>query len=825
MENDSVFGIEPEQLNELLSLGEDEPENSVVQEKSSDLMDAFVEQPGGWVGSYKLLSVLGEGGMGIVYLAEQTEPVKRQVALKVIKPGMDSKRVITRFEAEKQALALMQHPHIAGVYDAGLTLTGRPYFVMEYVKGTPITDYCDFHKLTIKDRLRLFQQICHAVQHAHQKGIIHRDIKPSNILVSMENEKAIPKIIDFGVAKATGKPLTEQTLATEDSQLLGTPEYMSPEQADMATEDIDTRSDVYSLGILLYMLLTGVLPFDPGKLRDSGIENIRRTIRQTDPKTPSTRLTKLGEEAEKIAQNRRTEISTLTRHLRKELEWIPLKAMRKERSERYRSASELADDIEYYLTGKPLIAGPPTSYYLVRKFLRRHAVLSAAVLAVVVTLSLGLAATMAMYLRAERQARISQNVSDFLVIDVLGAESFSDGQEFSPEYFLNSSADKLERKFGDEPLIEARIRIVLGKRYRDVGKPELAIEQLERAYKIYLQHLGPEDKVTIGTAKGLHHVYRENERYEDALQLVSKQLEISRRVYGETFNRVPLFMNNIVVLYMNLGMYKEAEKQIEKVLEHCERFESRFRDFAKHSAKMYRGQNYLAQGNYKKAEHVLQEVLPLFQKTEPFRSSAWTCERVLSEVYRAQGDYEKAQQLCETVYNTMRQEISNDHPETLRTMCSLGRILTDQGLFDRADELLKDALAGQLRRHGQKREDTLTSKHAIAVLLTKQGKTDEAETLFAEILEQRKRKLKGNHPSILWTLNDFGVLRREQKRYEEAESLLLEAVEGRCLKLGDTHPDTLESMNNLIALYEAWNKPEDAQQWRAKLPQTEATTE
>ena len=214
MENDSVFGIEPEQLNELLSLGEDEPDSSVVQEKTSVPMDAFVEQPGSWVGSYKLLSVLGEGGMGIVYLAEQEEPVRRQVALKVIKPGMDSKRVIARFEAEKQALALMQYPNIAGVYDAGLTLTGRPYFVMEYVKGTPITDYCDHYKLTINERLELFQQVCQAVQHAHQKGIIHRDIKPSNILVSVENDQPIPKIIDFGFAKATGKPLTEQTLAT-----------------------------------------------------------------------------------------------------------------------------------------------------------------------------------------------------------------------------------------------------------------------------------------------------------------------------------------------------------------------------------------------------------------------------------------------------------------------------------------------------------------------------------------------------------------------------------------------------------------------------------
>ncbi|MFC1793443.1 serine/threonine protein kinase, partial [Planctomycetota bacterium] len=280
----SIFGAKPNNLDRLLrfALEPPEEENQAVQTAS---LDTLIEKPGGRIDKYKLLRILGEGGMGIVYLAQQEEPVRRQVALKVIKPGMDSKRVIARFEAEKQALALMQHPHIAGVYDAGLTLTGRPYFVMEYIKGTPITDYCDYHKLTIEDRLGLFVQVCQAVQHAHQKGIIHRDIKPSNILVSVENDRAIPKIIDFGVAKATGKPLTERTFQTEDTQLLGTPEYMSPEQADMATEDVDTRSDVYSLGVLLYVLLTGVLPFDSETLRDSGIENIRKTIRETDPKT------------------------------------------------------------------------------------------------------------------------------------------------------------------------------------------------------------------------------------------------------------------------------------------------------------------------------------------------------------------------------------------------------------------------------------------------------------------------------------------------------------------------------------------------------------
>ena len=437
MENESVFGVEPEQLNELLSLGDDLDGSAAQDEKSpssqsrhsddkskspgqSASVDTFIEQPGSWIGPYKLLSVLGEGGMGIAYLAEQKQPMWRQVAVKVIKPGMDSRRVVSRFEAERQALALLDHPNIAHVYDAGTTELGRPYFVMEYIKGLSITDYCDHHKLTIEDRLGLFLQICQAVHHAHQKGIIHRDIKPSNILVSVENNRPVPKIIDFGVAKATGRPLTERTVFTEDSLLLGTPEYMSPEQVDMAKEDIDTRSDVYSLGVLLYVLLTGVLPFESDTLRKGGIDQIRRTIRETDPKTPSTRLTSLGEEAKKVAQSRRTEIATLAKKLHKELEWIPLKAMRKERAERYRSASEFVDDIENYLKGAPLIAGPPSAVYRLKKLILRNRALIIGIAAVMAVLIAGIIVSTLFAIKAQREAKVSQSMTDFFQSGAIG---------------------------------------------------------------------------------------------------------------------------------------------------------------------------------------------------------------------------------------------------------------------------------------------------------------------------------------------------------------------------------------------------------------------
>jgi len=369
------------------------------------LDNAFkIEGPGTAIGRYELLELIGEGGMGLVYLAEQKEPVKRRVALKIIKPGMDSKQVIARFEAERQALALLDHPNIAHIFDADTTETGRPYFVMEYVKGMSITRYCDERKLNIEQRLRLFEQVCEAVHHAHQKGIIHRDIKPSNILVSVHGDRAVPKIIDFGIAKAITQPLTDKTFVTFQGQLLGTPEYMSPEQVDLATQDIDTRSDIYSLGVVLYELLAGVLPFERESFERAGFAEIQQMVREQEPASPSIRLTHLGEKAKTIAASRGTQVIALARRLHRELEWIPLKAMRKDRCRRYKSASEMADDTRNYLDGNPLIAGPETAIYRMEKFVHKHAGSVATVALVAVAILLGLLISTAMYIRAE-QAR------------------------------------------------------------------------------------------------------------------------------------------------------------------------------------------------------------------------------------------------------------------------------------------------------------------------------------------------------------------------------------------------------------------------------------
>jgi len=354
------------------------------------------EGPGTVIGRYKLLEKVGEGGFGVVYMADQTKPISRRVALKIIKLGMDTKEVIARFEAERQALAMMEHPNIAKVLDAGATDTGRSYFVMELVKGIPITEYCDNNNLDTRQRLELFISVCKAIQHAHQKGIIHRDLKPSNVMITLHDGKPVPKVIDFGIAKATGQRLTEKTLFTRFAQMVGTPEYMSPEQAEFSGLDVDTRSDIYSLGVLLYQLLTGVTPFDGEKLREAGYVEMQRIIREDDPDKPSTRLSTMGEALTDVAKHRRVAPEALRKLIRGDLDWIVMKTLEKDRTRRYETASELATDIERHLADELVSAGPPSAGYRLRKFIRRNRVAVMTGLLIAATL-LAAAVVSAMY--------------------------------------------------------------------------------------------------------------------------------------------------------------------------------------------------------------------------------------------------------------------------------------------------------------------------------------------------------------------------------------------------------------------------------------------
>jgi serine/threonine protein kinase/lipopolysaccharide biosynthesis regulator YciM len=760
-----VFGLDPDQLDELLSIGSDgidvsgpeskklpsvgniaQDERSGVPNPSAPLV-TFVEPPGTRIGQYKLLHVLGEGGMGIVYLTEQERPIKRTVALKIIKPGMDSKRIVARFEAERQALALLDHPNIAHVYDAGATENGRPYFAMEYVEGLPITEHCDYHKLTIGERLNLFLHVCHAVQHAHQKGIIHRDIKPSNILVSTRNEKPVPKIIDFGVAKAISQPLTEKTLFTYQGQLFGTPEYMSPEQADMANENIDTRSDVYSLGVLLYVLLTGVLPFDSANLRKGGVERIRRIIREMDPKTPSTRLTTLGEKAKKVAECRRTAVAALTRCLHKELEWIPLKAMCKERAERYQSASELADDIENYLKGAALIAGPPSTLYWLTKFVRRNLALVTGIAAVLVVLVGGIIVSTVFAFgqararaEAEQQETVARAVSDFLTtVLVPSASPFDPVGRQAAQSFVQIASESLKAKSSDMPLVEAAIRSALGNAYRMLGDLETCEQYLEHALQVQQQLLGQEHPDTLNTMHFLVRLRVNQARCDEAETLAVKTLETRRRVIG--------------------------------------------------------------------AEHP-DTLISMFEL-------AW--------VYRDRGRYDKAEPLFIETLERMRRVLGEEHIETTTTMLSLGQMYIRQARYDEAERFLTEVWKIRLRTRGE--PSALNAMGDLGRLYRYQGRYDEAEAMLLKVLEAEHRVLGEEHWLTIYAMGYLAEVYRDLGRYDEAEPLLLKALDAGRRVFGENHPVPLEYLNNLIDLYEAWDKPQKAAQWRAKLPQVEISEE
>jgi serine/threonine protein kinase len=470
------------------------------------------EQPvfeglGDRIGPYRLMEQIGEGGMGLVFVAEQVQPVRRRVALKLIKPGMDSRAIIARFEAERQALALMDHPNIATVLDAGTTRSGRPYFVMELVKGVPITEFCDHNRLPPRARLGLFVSVCQAVQHAHQKGIIHRDVKPSNVLVTMHEGSPVVKMIDFGVAKAIGQRLTEKTLYTAFTQMVGTPLYMSPEQAGISGLDVDTRTDIYALGVLLYELLTGTTPFEVERLRQASFDEIRRIIREEEPPKPSTRISTLGPAAATVSAGRQSDPKKLCRLLLGELDWIAMKAIEKDRDRRYESASAIAADVQRYLDDEPVLACPPSRRYRLRKFTRRYKAALVTAGLVVTALLAGTAVatwqsvramramsgTVVEKQRADEQAAIATSVTKYLQ-QMLGSvqPQAGKGRDYTVRQLLDDYADDLEKQLPNEPEVEATLQATLGRAYASLGQHTKARKHLMRALVLRRSVFGEE---------------------------------------------------------------------------------------------------------------------------------------------------------------------------------------------------------------------------------------------------------------------------------------------------------------------------------------------
>lgn len=760
----------------------------------------FAEELGGRIGPYKLLSVLGEGGFGLVYLAEQVEPIRRHVALKIIKPGMDSKQIITRFETERETLAVLDHPNIAHIFEAGTTETHRPYFVMEYVKGVPITEYCDSQKLTIHDRLRLFLQVCDAIQYAHEKGIIHRDIKPSNVLVTTGREKGVPIIIDFGVAKATAQMLSGHTRYTAQGQMIGTPEYMSPEQATMGVQEVDTRSDIYSLGVLLYEMLSGVLPFRSEDLHNVGPTELQKTILETEPPRPSTRLTELKDESKQLAQDRSTNLNTLVKTLRNELEWIPLKAIRKERIRRYRSVSELADDIRHYLDGKPLIAGPESALYRARKFFERNTVLVSSVGIVLVLLIAGIVVSTilaAKYSKARTDAVLAAQEVKSQKAEAekqanLAIQNEQDAKRAAAEAIKAKADADEQRKMALEALDQAR---------RDQQEKEKALNEANRAGReaIFQQKLAEER-----TAEALNLRLQAEEAKAEA-EASQREAERQAKLAQGTLD----FLNASFFAIVDQIKSKGEGVTIRDVLDAASarlNASAEGEPLVEASLRTTIGNTYLKLGVYQAAEPHLERALKL--RTETLGSEdpqTLVAKHNLASLYAEQNRGKEAKELMLETLAAKRRVFGEDHSETLSTMNNLASLYMADGLqqdWREAEQLLTTILAVRRSKLGEKDAGTLRSMGNLASFYQYRGRSKEAEELYKQALEGQITILGEEHPDTLTTKNNLGFLLYEQGELEVAESLLLAAVEGRTHNQGADHPETATSMYNLGLIYQ-----------------------
>jgi tetratricopeptide (TPR) repeat protein len=652
------------------------------------------------------------------------------VALKIIKPGMDTREVIARFESERQALAIMDHPNIARVLDAGTTggepgsvNSGSPYFVMELVKGVRITEFCDKNHMPAEARLKLFVDVCHAIQHAHHKGIIHRDIKPSNVMITLHDGVPVVKVIDFGVAKATSQKLTEKTLFTAYGQMIGTPAYMSPEQAEMSGLDIDTRSDVYSLGVLLYELLTGTTPLDSKRLREAGLTEVQRLIREEEAPRPSTRLSSLGNSATILAGNRATDPKKLSRLLAGDLDWIVMKAVDKDRNRRYDTPGGFAEDIERYLRREAILARPPSAAYKLKKFAQRNraAVLTAAVViaallagtaiaiwqAVVATRAQQEALTAAAAEKEAKETAEARETETKAVLDFVENKVFAAarpenqggglGNKVTLRKAVEAALPFVETSFTDQPLIEARLRMTLGSSFWYLGEPKVAAEQFQTARVLYTRYRGPDHPDTLKSMNGLANSYSDLGRHADALKLNEETLALQKAKLGNDHPHTLASMNNVARCYADLGRYAEALK-------------------------------------------LLEETLAL-----------------------------------------MKAKLGPAHPHTLQSMNNLARSYADFGRHADALKLHEETLALRKVKLGPDHPDTLWSMNNVAQSYADLGRYADALKLHEETLALRKAKLDPDHRDTLWSMNNVARSYADLGRHADALKLHEEtlALRGR----------------------------------------------